>query len=106
MGHRERNTKPAGGNLGNSRWGLLDQFFGAFFLTATSILLTNSIVITLCHWNPFAVPPRDSLFMMLLISPTLLCLFLVGYFMQKKIRWPWTVLAGVLIAIRVCALHS
>jgi hypothetical protein len=44
--------------------------------------------------------------MMLLISPALLCLFLVGNFMQKKILWPWTVLAGVLIAIRVCGLHS
>ena len=66
----------------------------------------NLIVIILCDWNPFAVPPRDNVLVMLLISPALLCLFLVGYFMQKKILLPWTVLAGILIAVRVRAFHS
>ncbi len=69
-------------------------------------MLGNIIAITPCDWNPFAVPVRDDLLMMLLISPAVLCLFLVGYFMHKKIFWPWAVLAGVLIPIRVRFIHN
>jgi len=93
-------------NLPTPRWGLFEQIFGAYSLTVTSMMLGNLIAITLHDWNPFAVPVRYNLLMMLLISPAALCLFLVGYFMHKEIFWPWTVLAGVFIAIRVCAFHS
>jgi membrane protein DedA with SNARE-associated domain len=85
------------------RWGLRDQILGALFLTMTSILLLNLIGETLGGWNPFAVPVRDNLLIILVISPAVFCLFLVGYFINKKIFWPWMVLAGMLIAIR---LHS
>ncbi len=92
--------------LRSPRWGLLDQIFGAYSLTATTVMLSNLIAITLCDWNPFKVPVRDNLLMMFLISPAVPCLFLVGYFMSKKILWPWTLLAGVFVAIGMCTSHS
>jgi membrane protein DedA with SNARE-associated domain len=93
-------------NLPSRRWGLVDQIFGAYFLSATMTMLSNVIAITVCGSNPFKVSVGDNLLMMLVISPAIVCLFLVGYFMYKKIFWPWTVLAGVLLAIRMCAFHS
>lgn len=46
---------------------------------------------TLCNWNPFAVSIRGNVPMMLLISREALCLFSVGYFVNKRIVWPGTV---------------
>jgi hypothetical protein len=91
--------------LRSPRWGFFDQVFGAYFLTATTTMLSNLVAVNLCDWNPFKVPVRDNLLMLLVVSPAVLCLFLVGYHMYKKILWPWTLLAGVLIAIRTCRFH-
>jgi hypothetical protein len=61
--------------LPNPRWGLFEQIFGAYSLTAASIMLGNLIAITPFGRNPFAVPLRDDPLMMLLICPAVQCLF-------------------------------
>jgi hypothetical protein len=90
----------------NERWGLLDQVCGGYFLSVTTAILYNAIAIIMCDWNPFKFSLQENLLMMLVISPALLCLFLVGYHMYKKIFWPLPVAAGLLIAIRMHNLHS